>query len=61
MSSIGRPSNDIEHGEMTLLVGKKKVKFNLHQRIQLIDEEKITCMRIETSLLPFEEQASKIL
>ena len=46
---------------MTLLVGKNKVKFNLYQSIQLTNEEKITCMRIETSLLPFEEQASKIL
>ena len=40
MSSIGTPSNatsetwiDIEHEEMTLLVGKKKLKFNLHQSI----------------------------
>ena len=36
MSSIGRPSNTtsqtwigVEHGEMTLLVGEEKVKFNL--------------------------------
>ena len=65
---IGRPSNatsqawiDIEHGEMTLLVGKEKVKFNLHQSIQLTDEEKHCCMRIESSFLPFEEQAPKIL
>ena len=47
VSSIGRPSNatsrawiDMEHGEMTLLVGKKKLKFNLHQSIQLTDEER---------------------
>ena len=40
MSSIGTPSKaisqawiDVEHGEMTLLVGKEKVKFNLHQSI----------------------------
>ena len=45
-SSIGRPSNatsqawiDIEHKEMALLVGKEKVKFNLHQNIQLTYEE----------------------
>ena len=41
--STGRHSNalsrawiDIENGEMTLLVGKEKVKFNLHQSIHLI-------------------------
>ena len=46
-SSIGIPSNatsqawiDIEHGEMTLLVGEEKVMFNLHQSIQLTNEEK---------------------
>ena len=40
VSSIGTPSNatsqawiDVEHGEMTFLVGKEKVKFNLHQNI----------------------------
>ena len=51
VSSIGRPSNatsqawiDVEHGEMTLLVGKEKLKFNLHQNIQLADEEKKCCM-----------------
>ena len=40
VSTIGTPSNatseawiDIEHGEMTLLVGKEKLKFNLHQSI----------------------------
>ena len=44
-SSIGIPSNaisqawiDIEHGEMTLLVGEEKVMFNLHQSIQLTNE-----------------------
>ena len=46
---------------MTLLVGKEKVKFNLHQSIQLIDEEKMTCMQIESSFLHFEKQAPKIL
>ena len=68
MSSMGPPSNatshafiDVEHGEMTLLVGKEKVKFNLHKRIQLTDEEKMTCMRIESSFLNFEEQEPKIL
>ena len=67
-SLIGLSSNaisqawiDIEHGEMTLLVGKEKIKFNLHQSIQITDEENNYCMRIESSFLPFEEQAPKIL
>ena len=68
VSSIGTPSNaisqawiDIEHGEMTLLIGKEKLKLNIHQSIQLTDEEKNCCIWIESSLLPFEEQAPKIL
>ena len=43
VSSIRRPSNapsqawiHIEHGGMTLLVGKEKLKLNLHQSIQLM-------------------------
>ena len=52
---------DTEHGEMTLLVSKEKVKFNLHQSILVTDDENNCCMRIESSLLPFEEQAPKIL
>ena len=50
-SSIGKPPNvtsqawvDTENGEMTLLVGKEKVKFNLFQSIQLTNEEKNYCM-----------------
>ena len=46
---------------MTLLVGKEKVKFNLHQSIQLTVEERSSCRRIENSLLHFEKQAPKIL
>ena len=68
VSPIGRPSNatsqaciDVEHGEMTMLVGKEKVKFNLHQSIQLTGEEKMTCMQIESSLLPFNELAPTLL
>ena len=37
------------------------MKFNLHQSIQLMDEEKMMCMRIESSFLHFEEQSPKIL
>ena len=68
VSSIGTPSNatsetwiDIEHEEMTLLVGKEKLKFNLHQSIQLMDEEKNCCMQIESSFLPYDVLAPTIL
>ena len=68
VSSIGRPSNatsqawiDVEHGEMTLLVGEEKVEFNLHQSIQLTNEEKNFCMPIESSLLLFEELTPTLL
>ena len=67
-SSIGITSNvisqawiDIEHGEMTLLVGEEKVMFNLRQSIQLTDEENMICMQIDSSFLPFEEKIPKIL
>ena len=36
------------------------MKFNLNQSIQLIDEKKMACKRIKSSLLYFEEQAPKI-
>ena len=68
VSSIGTPYNaiiqawiDIEHGEMTLLIGKEKLKLNIHQSIQLTDEEKNCCIWIKSSLLHFEDQAPKIL
>ena len=44
-------------GEMTLLVGKEKVRFNLHQSIQLTNEENNCCMRITRSLQHFEGQS----
>ena len=37
------------------------MKFNLNQSIQLTYEKKMMCMRIESSLLHFEKQATKIL
>ena len=65
---IGTPStatsqalNDVKHREMTLLVGKKKVKFNLHHSIQLTVKERNSCKWIESSLLHFEKQAPRIL
>ena len=52
-SSIRRPSIvasqvwvDAKHGEMTFLIGKEKVKFDLHQTMPLTDEERRMCMRI---------------
>ena len=39
---------DAKHGEMTLLVGEEKMKFDLHQSIPLIDEERRVCMKIES-------------
>ena len=65
---IGRPSTaisqawiDVKHREMNLLVSKEKVKFNLHQSIQLTVEEMSNCRRIESSLLHFEKQEPRIL
>ena len=49
-SAQGRPSHalsqawiDTEYEEITLLVGKEKVKFTIHQSIQLTDDEKNCC------------------
>ena len=68
VSYVGRPSIatsqvwiDVEHGEMTFQEGEEKVKFNLHQSIPITDEEKMTCMRIESLLAPFEELTSTLL
>ena len=38
--ALSRAWIDTENGEMTLLVVKENVKFNLHQSIQMIDEER---------------------
>ena len=66
--STKKPSNalsrawiDTENGEMTLLVGKEKVKFNLHQSIQLTNEERNSFMLIESSLQHFKGQAPDFL
>ena len=68
LSFIGKPSTatsqawiNIKHGEITLIVGKERMKFNLNQGIQLTDKEKMKCMWIESSLLHFEKQAPRIL
>ena len=36
---------DIKKGELTLLVGKDKAKFNLHQPLPLTEQEKVMCRK----------------
>ena len=52
---------DAQHEEMTLLVGKEKMKFDLHQNTPITDEQKVTCMHIKSSFLPFEEPTPNFL
>ena len=52
---------DAQHGEMTLLVGKEKMKFDLYQNTLIKNEQNITCMLIKSSFLPFEEQTPNFL
>ena len=52
---------DAQHGEMTLLVGKEKMKFDLHQRTPLTDEEMREFKKLESSFPLTKEQAPKIL
>ena len=68
VSFIERPSIaksqvwiDAEHGEMTLLVGEEKMKFDLHQRTPLMDEERRAFKKLESSFPLIKEQAPKIL
>ena len=42
---------DINKGELTLLVGEEKAKFNLHQPLPLTEQERTTCRKF-CSLLP---------
>ena len=52
---------DAENGEMTLLVGEKKMKFDLHLSKPLKDEERRACKKLESSFSPIEELAPKFL
>ena len=68
VTSIERPSIstsqawlDAKHGEMTLLVGEEKVKFNLHQSMLLMDEERRACMKIESSFFLIKKNAPMFL
>ena len=38
---------DVENGEMTLLVGEKKMKFNFHQSKPLMDKERRAFMKLK--------------
>ena len=42
---------DINKGELTLLVGEEKAKFNLHQPLPLTKQERAKCRKIEQSPL----------
>ena len=68
VSNVERPSIatsqewiDTKNGEMTLLVGEEKMKFDLHQRKPLTDEERRACKKLESSFLLIKEQAPVIL
>ena len=52
---------DAQYGEMTLLVGEEKMKFDLHQRTSLMDEERRVFKKLESSFPLIKEQAPKIL
>ena len=52
---------DIEHGEMTLLVGKEKLSFDLYQNMPLTDEQKRMFMRMESLLPPIKEHTPMFL
>ena len=52
---------DAQHREMTLLVSEEKMKFDLHQRTPLMDEEKRAFKKLESSFPLIKEQAPKIL
>ena len=68
VSNVERPSIatsqvwiDAENGEMTLLVGEEKMKFDLHQRKPLTDEENRAFMKLESSFPLIKKQTPKIL
>ena len=43
---------DVKNGELTLRVGDEEVKFNLTKTVRFADDDKGTCMRVD-SLIPF--------
>ena len=50
-----------ENGEMALLFGEEKMKFDLHQSIPLTDEGRRVCMKIESSFSTIKEDTPMIL
>ena len=52
---------DTVNREMTLLVGEEKMKFDLHQRKPLTDEERRACKKLESSFPLIKKQALVIL
>ena len=50
-----------QHGEMALLVGEEKMKFDLYQRTPLTDKERRAFKELESSFPLIKEQAPKIL
>ena len=50
-----------QHGEMTLLVGEEKMKFDLYQRTPLTDKERRAFKELESSCPLIKEKAPKIL
>ena len=52
---------DAEHGEMILVVGEEKMKFDIHQSILLTDEEMRACMKIKSSFSLIKENAPMFL
>ena len=68
VSNVERPSIatsqvwiDVQNGEMTLFVGEEKMKFDLHQRKPLTNEEMMACLKIESSFPLVKEDAPMIL
>ena len=51
LPSLSKAWIDINKGELTLLVGEEKVKFNLHQPLPLTEQERTMCKKF-CSLLP---------
>ena len=52
---------DAENGEMTLHIGKEKMKFDLLQSKPLTDKEMRACKKLESSFSPIKEPSPKIL
>ena len=49
--ATGQDLIDVKNGELTLRVGDKEAKFNLTKTVRFPDDDKVSCMRVE-SLIP---------